>query len=118
MNNQERGRLGEDLAVEFLLGAEYVVIDRNWRCRHGEVDIIARDVDGSVVFIEVKLRSSVAFGTPAAAINLSKLRRMWMVARTWAHEHLPYGTVLRVDLIAVVLADGEAPRIEHRKGLQ
>ncbi|MEC4840811.1 YraN family protein [Mycobacteroides chelonae] len=69
------GSRGEDLAADYLSKDGFTVLDRNWRCRYGELDIIA--ADGEVlVFVEVKTRTGRAFGTPAEAVTHTKLRRL------------------------------------------
>ena len=66
------GRFGEQVAVEHLQDAGVTILDRNWRCREGELDIVARDGD-TLVFVEVKTRSSSAFGLPAGAVSARKV---------------------------------------------
>ena len=70
--NQEIGQLGEKLAKKFLEEREYKIISQNFRARQGEIDIIAEDKDNTIVFVEVKTRSTVEFGNPAEAVNQNK----------------------------------------------
>lgn len=106
------GRLGEDLATRFLLDAGLDILDRNWRCRHGEIDIVARD-DGELVFVEVKTRSSLAFGHPLEAITPRKLARLRRLAAEWCSENRPRAHIVRIDAIAVIAPRGSSPVIEH-----
>jgi putative endonuclease len=110
------GRRGEELAAQYLVDAGYTVIDRNWRCARGEIDLVARD-GNDTVFVEVKTRSSTAFGHPFEAITARKLARLRRLALAW-REAQPYrrGTI-RVDAIAVIASAGQAPSIEHLRGV-
>src|ERR1700709_100831 len=76
------GSRGEDLAASALTEAGMLVIDRNWRCSQGEIDIVALDGD-ETVFVEVKTRTSVAFGHPLEAITAQKLARLRRLAGAW-----------------------------------
>jgi putative endonuclease len=113
------GRYGEDLAVAHLETSGLQVLDRNWRCRAGELDVVARDTDGSIVFVEVKSRSGTGFGEPAEAVGLVKARRIRRLACQWLVEHRPAGIAgadLRFDVVSVVRRRGEAPQISHLRG--
>lgn len=114
-HKDELGRRGEDLAVAMLQDAGLVVVDRNWRCRHGEMDIVAIDHTGStVVFCEVKTRSGDGFGTPFEAVNQAKRRRLRTVAAAWlAHRSSPWVRT-RFDVIGIRWRAGEQPTVEHR----
>lgn len=112
----ELGRRGEDLAARFLEDAGYRLIERNWRCRQGEIDIVA-ERDDTIVFVEVKTRSSLAFGHPFEAITASKLSRLRGLAGAWCAEHSPSATRIRVDAIAVLAPRGRRPEIEHLLGV-
>ena len=81
-----RGRLGEDLAAAHLVGQGLVVLDRNWRCEIGELDIVARDGDDLVV-CEVKTRSTRLFGDPLEAVTAVKAARLRRLAARWVTEH-------------------------------
>lgn len=106
------GRHGEELAERFLTDAGYTVIDRNWRCVRGEIDLVARD-GNDTVFIEVKTRSSTAFGHPFEAITAQKIARLRRLAKSWCDAHPYRRGVIRIDAIAVIAAEGKAPVIEH-----
>lgn len=108
------GRAGEDRAAAELRRRGYRILDRNWRCAIGEIDIVA-ERDGVVAVIEVKTRSSDRHGHPLEAIDGRKLSRLWRLASTWAREH-PDQTRwrrLRVDAIALIGPDPHSAEIDH-----
>lgn len=106
------GRRGEDLAAQFITEAGYTVIDRNWRCLRGEIDLVARD-GSDTVFIEVKTRSSVAFGHPFEAITGQKIARLRRLAIAWCEAHPYRRGAVRIDAVSVIAPAGGAPTIEH-----
>ncbi|MCY3910888.1 MAG: YraN family protein [bacterium] len=99
---QALGRWGEDRVVRWYRRHGFEVLDRNWRCRHGELDVIVRR--GSVVAVcEVKTRSSNAFGSPAEAVDWQKQRRIRRLAAQWLSEQERRGAMqLRFDVAEVV----------------
>jgi putative endonuclease len=106
------GKRGEELACAFLVAAGYLVLDRNWRCAQGEIDVVAFDgVD--TVFVEVKARSSVAFGHPLEAITVQKLARLRRLAAAWCEAHPGSHDRIRIDAIAVIAPVGAPAEIEH-----
>jgi len=106
------GRQGEALAAAFLVAAGYDILDRNWRCRQGEIDVVALDGD-ETVFVEVKTRSSVAYGHPLEAITVQKLARLRRLAAAWCGEHPGARRSIRVDAIAVIAPPGGPVQLEH-----
>lgn len=110
------GRRGEELAARFLEDAGYRIVERNWRCRRGEIDIIARTGD-TLVFVEVKTRSGLAFGHPFEAITTTKLARLRALAAVWCAEHHPRANRIRLDAIAVIAPRTGPPAIEHLPGV-
>jgi len=110
------GDYGEELAALHLLASGYQVLDRNWRCPDGEVDIVA--TDGSrLVVCEVKTRSSGRFGTPLEAVTPEKSARLYRLGRSWAVEHLSRWSAIRVDVVCVVRLGDGTTRIEHLQGV-
>ena len=110
------GRWGEDVAVRHLETAGYEVLARNWRCREGELDIVAR-LGSALVFVEVKTRSSTAYGEPAEAVDWRKARRLHQLAARWLTEDRPPGWHdLRFDVISVLRRAGAAPEVLHLQG--
>ncbi|WP_169077494.1 YraN family protein [Microcella alkalica] len=104
------GRTGEQLAVDHLIDQGFEIIERNWRCRDGEIDIVAREGRTTVV-VEVKTRGGTAYGHPLEAITPVKLARLRRLAGAWCAAHGPV-TALRIDAIAVV-AGRAGIEIEH-----
>ena len=113
-HNAELGRRGEQLAVDHLAARGMAVLERNWRCRLGEIDIVARDGD-DLVFIEVKTRSNGDYGHPFEAIDARKRVRLWRLAVAWAgaHRGLVQGRRLRIDAIGLTGTDPGTARLEH-----
>jgi putative endonuclease len=110
------GRWGEDVAVRHLEAAGYEVLARNWRCREGELDIVAR-AGGALVFVEVKTRSGVGYGEPAEAVDRRKARRLHVLAARWlAHSRPPGWHDLRFDVISVLRRSGAEPEVLHLQG--
>lgn len=113
------GARGERLAERALVGRGYVILERNWRCTEGEIDLIARDGE-ELVFVEVKTRSSTAFGHPFEAITAAKLARLRRLVAAWVTaegRHHGRAERLRIDAIAV-LAPPDAPAsLEHLEGI-
>lgn len=112
----ERGRWGEDLAARHLERMGLTVVDRNWRSRSGEIDIVAVEAD-AVVICEVKTRTTEDFGTPLAAVTPRKLRRLRALAVEWMREHDSRAREIRIDVIGIVLGAQGAPTLEHLRGV-
>ncbi|EAR25637.1 hypothetical protein A20C1_05201 [marine actinobacterium PHSC20C1] len=108
------GARGEELATDHLISAGLEILDRNWRCSQGELDIVARDQD-DVVFVEVKTRSSVLFGHPFESITATKVARLRRLAAVWCDAHPGSGATVRIDAIAVIVPSRGAVEIEHLK---
>ncbi len=109
------GRRGEDLAAQYLETLGLVLLCRNWRCRHGELDIIATDGYGLVV-AEVKTRSSDDFGTPADAMTPAKIRRIRAATHAWLRNFGVPWCEISYDLISVWWPATGTPRLQHRRG--
>lgn len=114
---QHLGALGEGAAVAYLEGLGYVVIDRNWHAgRYGEIDIVALD-GPTLVFTEVKTRSSTGFGMPEEAVTRAKQAKLKGAIQAYqlAHPQLPQQA--RCDVIAVLANDGEVQDLKHYLGV-
>jgi putative endonuclease len=107
---QTFGKAGEDRAVEELERRGYEITARRYRTRHGEIDIVARDGE-TVVFVEVKARTSAEFGTAAEAVTRAKQRRLVRMAIEYIAHHNIRNVPLRFDVVAI---DGgaDSPSIE------
>jgi putative endonuclease len=110
------GRYGERVAALHLTGRGMVLLDRNWRCDAGEIDLVLRDGDILVV-CEVKTRSSDACGTPHEAIDPAKLERLKRLGVLWAEAHEVSPEETRIDLVAVHPQPRGAAYVEHVQGL-
>lgn len=108
----ELGRRGESLAVDYLAEAGMTLVERNWRCQQGEIDIVLRDGD-ETVFVEVKTRSSAAFGHPLEAITATKLARLRRLAGAWCEAHPGQYRRIRIDAVAIVAPAFGGVLIEH-----
>ncbi|MEU4577260.1 YraN family protein [Nonomuraea sp. ATR24] len=109
------GRHGERLAADYLRSQGMTIIDRNWRCRRGEIDIIAED-GATLVVVEVKTRSSRSHGTALESVRPAKVARLRALAATWlAAQPQPYATV-RVDVIALERFAGDYS-LRHVRGV-
>ena len=110
-NRAQTGRIGEDLAAEHLERQGYQIIDRNWRCSLGELDIVAF-AGGLTVAVEVKTRRSARFGPPLEAITEEKLARLRLLAVEWMRAHDRRGRI-RLDAIGIELKPEGRARIQH-----
>jgi putative endonuclease len=110
------GAYGERLAARHLTDLGMVVLDRNWRCECGEIDLVLRDGDVLVV-CEVKTRSSMSCGSPHEALTPVKLDRLQRLAARWVEEHQVHPSDVRIDLVAVVCRRRGPADIEHVPGL-
>jgi putative endonuclease len=114
----ELGALGEQLAVEHLTGLGLQVLARNWRCRYGELDVVAADRAAStVVFVEVKTRTGDGFGGLAQAVTGQKVRRLRRLAALWLAGQQDSWAVIRIDVIGVRIGRRRTPEITHLQGV-
>jgi putative endonuclease len=109
------GRRGEDLAAHHLQQQGLVILSRNWRCRDGELDLVATD-RSKLVVCEVKTRSASRFGSPAEAVDRAKARRIRRVAQVWLATHRVRWVQIRFDVVAVVAEPGRPVEITHYRG--
>jgi len=116
LQRQALGSYGERVAERHLVELGLVVLDRNWRCDEGELDLVLRD-GLQLVACEVKTRSSVDYGTPHEAVDATKLERLRRLVRRWADERGLRPPETRIDLVAVLQDGHGAARVEHVRGL-
>jgi putative endonuclease len=109
------GAYGERLAAQALEGQGLRILDRNWRCADGEIDIVAGG-PGMVVVCEVKTRRSDRFGSPIEAITADKAERLYRLGAAWVEQHGCRDLRLRVDVVSVLLS-GRRRRVEHIAGV-
>lgn len=113
-DRRELGRLGENEAVRYLQLQGLTVIERNWRCREGEIDIVALDdTGGCLVVVEVKTRTSEFFGRAVEAVTPVKARRLRVLAARWLADHPIATSQVRIDVVGVLAPPGAAISIEH-----
>lgn len=107
------GRWGEGIAEEYLIGKGYVILDRNLRTAYGEIDIIAQD-ESTLVFVEVKTRTSTAFGYPEDAISIQKKEHLLASAQAYLQARGETDQDWRIDVIAVERSGSQqSPVITH-----
>lgn len=111
------GSAGEEEAVSFLRQQGYRILERNFRLRGGEVDIIAQDGE-TIVFVEVKTRRSLSFGPPELSVTQAKQRRIITAARWWLQRHALENSPARFDVVAITIANGASTRELIRDAFQ
>jgi putative endonuclease len=112
----ELGQLGEQLAADFLERSELRILDRNWRCPDGEIDIVALE-RRTLVICEVKTRSSGRYGTPLEAISARKRVRLRKLAVAWVQAHGLFYDEIRIDVVGVLKTAPAEFSIEHVRGV-
>jgi putative endonuclease len=105
-STRDRGRCGEDMAWEYLRKRGYKILERNYRCRYGEIDLIAKDGE-TIVFVEVKSRRSAAFGEPEASVGLAKQKKISTVALCYLEEKYLHDQPARFDVVSILTVAGE-----------
>lgn len=110
------GRHGEEVAAGYLLTQGMQLLDRNWRCSDGEIDIVAIDGD-TLVIAEVKTRRNLDFGHPFEAVDAAKLARLHRLSAMWCRDHEMSVGSRRVDVVAVVDGGAGEPHVEHLRGV-
>ena len=109
------GQRGEDVAAAFLVDRGLVVLERNWRCREGELDLVARDGD-ALVFCEVKTRRGDSHGAPVESVVAAKARRLRQRAAQWLRAHGVRPAEVRFDIVSVLPQPRGGARVEHLRG--
>ena len=112
MARRETGLLGEKLARDFLEEKGFIILDTNYRCAEGEIDIVARK-DDWLVFVEVRTKSGPAFGTPEESVTVKKKEKLITTALDYLQNHKGLPPSWRIDFVAVELdSNGKPKRIE------
>ena len=118
INKKQRlGAFGEEVISTFLIARGDEILERNWRIREGEIDIVSLGKDGIFHCVEVKTRSSLAFGHPFEAINRIKALRMQPLALAWLATHGCLGCEFTIDVAAVLIAQDGSHSIEYRAAI-
>ena len=121
-NKWELGKIGEHIAENYLTKNDYQIVGRNFRLRNGEIDIIAientNSKDKTLVFFEVKTRTTKDFGTPLEAITRFKLRALIRAAQVYKLSHKNLPDAMRIDALAIiVMPTGELVNLEHVRNI-
>jgi putative endonuclease len=111
------GSFGEGRVADYRLQQGDEVLERNWRVREGEIDLISLDKSGTFHFIEVKTRSSLAFGHPFESISKVKLLRMQRLAMGWLVTHDCFGCEYSIDIASVLINPDGSHSLEYRAGV-
>ena len=115
-SRSQLGDWGEEAAGRFLQGQGFAILDRKYRCRWGEIDLVARDGE-ELVFVEVRTQRTAAFGTPEESVTTAKARRLLATCQDHMQKHPAdqpeADTRWRIDLVSVRPVRGKAPRIDH-----
>lgn len=120
-HDQLAGRHGEDLADAHVRRLGWTVVERNWRCGDGEIDLVAREPlpggGSALVFVEVKYRSSTSHGDPLEAITPAKVRRLQQLSLLWLRSHQERADQIRIDAIGVLRQPGGSHAVTHVRGI-
>lgn len=111
MDKTSLGKVGEDIACQFLKKNGYKIIERNFRIRGGEIDIIALDAD-TLVYVEVKTRTTQAFGLPYESVTRPKIRFLERAAKFYRNSRNNLPSLERIDVVSIDLASFQEPKIE------
>ncbi|HEY0805384.1 MAG TPA: YraN family protein [Pseudonocardiaceae bacterium] len=113
--DHDLGRRGEDFAAAYLADRGLVLLSRNWRCRDGELDLVA--TDGEILVIcEVKTRSTDNFGDPAEYVTPTKILRIRRATRSWLRRHRAGWCDVRFDVVAILWPPAGEPQLRHLRG--
>jgi putative endonuclease len=110
------GRYGEEVAARHLVESGFAILDRNWRCSAGELDIVARDGD-TLVVCEVKTRRGGRFGTPLEAVTPRKMARLRRLTYRWLADRQLRVPEVRFDVVAVLRPERGAAKVVHVRGV-
>jgi putative endonuclease len=111
-STNDLGARGERIAAAYLTDAGLRLLDRNWRCRDGELDIVAREGD-ALVFCEVKTRRGTGYGYPVEAVTITKQRRLRVLAQRWLAAHDEHAPDLRFDVVGILVRPSQPALVTH-----
>ena len=116
--NLNLGQFGEEKAVKYLISSGYEILCQNFRCKAGEIDIVARDRarSGLIVFVEVKTRRNRAFGLPCESVNASKMQKIKRVIRVYISINKHINDDFRIDVIEILMLN-DKPYIRHLENI-
>lgn len=107
------GNSGEGIAVQYLEKQKYIILERNFYCKQGEIDIIAKDKD-EIVFVEVKSRSDTGYGLPSEAVTKQKIKHLYKTARYYLYKNKLLNEFIRFDVVEILIKSGKF-NINHIK---
>jgi putative endonuclease len=110
------GQYGEELAAKYLAKAGFAILERNWRCELGEIDIVARE-GAALVVCEVKTRRGLNYGSPLESVTYRKLATLRRLVGRWLQEHEVTPAEVRIDVIGVICPHRGAPTLDHVRGV-
>jgi len=111
------GAQGEDFVVEYLLKQGCIILDRNWRIKEGEIDIVSQYPNGVVAFVEVKTRSSLTFGHPIEGIGIEKSMRLQRLALAWLCTNKMFGADYQIDCAGVLAIPNHPCELDYRSAI-
>lgn len=111
------GVVGEDFVARTLINRGLRVLDRNWRIREGELDLVVEDRDGTIIFVEVKSRSSISHGDPLDSITPQKAFRIQRLALAWLATHQRLGSRYRIDVAGILVTRSGEFLLDYREGV-
>ena len=110
------GKFGETEVQKYLVQNNYIIVQNNFRCKFGEIDIVARDIKkGEMVFIEVKTRHNNLYGNPAEAVNMIKRKHILRTARYFLYRYNLEKEFVRIDVIEVYVNNDGSYNLNHIK---
>lgn len=112
MHNKNLGERGEEAAARYLDNKGYEIIDRNWKCKLGEADIICL-FDDTLIFVEVKTRSNLSVGLPEDAVNAKKRKKYECIAAMYLKDHDFVDMAVRFDVIGILVINSKRALIRH-----
>ena len=115
MNKRKYGIIGEKIAQSYLINKDYEIIETNYYTKKGEIDIICKK-DNYIIFVEVKTRSNLKFGTPAMAVNYTKRKHIKSVAKMYLYLNKLNYSEIRFDVVEVFINNGKC-NINHIEGI-
>lgn len=111
------GNVGEDFVAKLITKRAWQILDRNWRIKEGELDIVAIDQAETIIFIEVKTRTSTSYGNPLEAITPEKAQRLQRLALAWLATHQRLGNPFRIDAVGVLITRSGEFIVDYREAV-
>ena len=112
MNNIEKGKLGEEIALKYIISKGGKIIERNYRTKIGDIDLIAK-LNGELVFVEVKSRSNINYGYPSESVDYKKKRKITNVAKYYILDNSLENLSIRFDVIEIYLNEKKINHIAN-----